>query len=431
VLSGEIRPWLYWSLNPSNPKSISSGGTISLSDRTAADPDGGGRFGITGKIVGFTSFTFVVYLAIGLPLAILPAYVHLRMGFSAALAGLVISVQYIATFLSRPWAGHISDHSGAKRAVIWGMAMCTGSGALLLAAALFHGTPWLSIVCLIASRLALGVGESLGSTGATLWGITSVGQEHTAKVISFNGICTYGAMAFGAPLGVVLETHFGLLSLGLLTMVVCGASVAFAMGKDAVPVIVGEHLPFQSVLGRVAPHGVGLALAGVGYSVLATFVTLFYASRHWDGAALCLTVFGVTFIVARLLFIRTIERFGGFPVAIVCLCVEAAGVLMLWLASTPWTAFAAAALTGFGFALVFPAIGVEAVRCVPERNRGTALGVYTGFSDVSFFLVGPTAGTVIGAFGYASAFLFALICVVTALGIVLVLARQHETASDL
>jgi len=229
----------------------------------------------------------------------------------------------------------------------------------------------------------------------------------------------------------VLETHFGLASLGLLTMAVCGASVLFAMGKHAVPVVAGEHLPFQSVLGRVAPHGIGLALGGVGYSVLATFVTLFYASRHWDGAALCLTAFGITFIAARLLFIHAIGRFGGYPVAVVCLTVEAAGVLMLWLAHSPWTAFAAAALTGFGFSLVFPAIGVEAVRRVPERNRGTALGVYTGFSDVSFFLVGPTAGTVIGAFGYASAFLFALICVLTALAIVLVLRRQRDPATDL
>ena len=74
----------------------------------------------------------------------------------------------------------------------------------------------------------------------------------------------------------------------------------------------GEHLPFAHVLGRVAPHGMGLALGGVSYSVLATFVTLFY-HRHWDGAALCLTAFGVGFIFVRVLFIKTISRFGGFP----------------------------------------------------------------------------------------------------------------------
>jgi MFS family permease len=386
--------------------------------------------GGTWQIVSFTYFTFVVYLAIGLPLAILPAYVHLRMGFSAAIAGLVISIQYIATFLSRPWAGRISDTAGAKISVLWGMGACTASGALLLAAAAFHRDPWLSVGSLITSRLVLGIGESLGSTGATLWGITAAGPQYTAKVISFNGVSTYGALALGAPLGVVMEGSWGLGSLGLVTVLVCGVSFVLAWGKRPVPVVVGEHLPFRSVLGRVTPYGMGLALGGVGYSVLATFVTLFYASRHWNGAALCLTAFGVAFIAARLLFIQAINRFGGFEVAMVCLVVESLGVLLLWRAASPWMALSGAALAGFGFSLVFPALGVEAVKRVPEHNRGTALGVYTVFADVSFFLVGPVAGAVIGWFGYRSVFLFALACVLASLGIVMVLAGKREIPAD-
>lgn len=384
---------------------------------------------LTRRIVSYVLFTFVVYLAIGLPLAVLPEYVHFRLGYSAALAGLIISIQYIATFLSRPWAGHISDHRGAKISVIWGMSMCTASGAFLLLAGLLHRAPWLSMASLVLSRLALGVGESLGSTGATLWGISSVGSEHTARVIAYNGICTYGAMALGAPLGVLMENSTGLGAIGVLTAVVCAASVFLAVCKRPVSVVHGEHLPFRSVLFRVAPHGIALALGGVGYSVLATFITLFYVSRHWTGAALCLTAFGIAFIAARLAFIHTIDRFGGFPVAITCMAVESLGVLALWRAHSPWTALVAASITGFGFALVFPAIGVEAVRRVPEKNRGTALGLYTGFSDVSFFLVGPSAGAVIGAFGYSSAFLFAFICVLVALAIVIVLAETAAVES--
>ncbi len=380
--------------------------------------------GNTWLILSFTSFTFICYLSIGLPLAILPPYVHLGLGYSAALAGLVISVQYIATFISRPLAGRISDHHGAKVSVLWGMGACTVSGALLLVAAMAHrGPAWLSLVILIASRLALGTGESLGSTGATLWGITATGHEHMAKVISYNGISTYGALALGAPLGVVLVQRWGLNSIGLLTMVICGASVLAAGAKAPVPVVPGKHLPFRDVALRVTPHGMGLALGGVGYSVLATFVTLFYAHRHWDGAALCLTSFGVAFIVARLAFIQTINRFGGFPVGITCLAIESLGVMLMWQSWSPWAAFTAAGITGFGFALVFPALGVEAVKRVPEFNRGTALGMYTGFSDVSFFLVGPTAGTLIGVYGYRSAFFFAWMCVLASLGIVLVLWR--------
>jgi MFS family permease len=386
--------------------------------RTSALSKGG-----TWHLISFVYFTFICYLSIGLPLAVLPPYVHLRMGYSAALAGLVISIQYIATLLSRPWAGRISDRAGAKVSVLWGMGACTTSGAMLVAAALLHAIPWLSFFFLILSRLVLGVGESLGSTGSTLWGITSAGPEYTAKVISFNGISTYGAMALGAPLGVILDQQWGLTSLGLLTILVGAVSLGLASIKSPVPVTPGEHLPFSHVLGRVAPHGMGLALGGVGYSVLATFITLFYASRHWGGAALCLTAFGVAFIAARLLFIQAINRFGGFPVAIACLSVESLGTILLWRAPSPLAALAGAALAGFGFSLVFPAIGVEAVKRVTESNRGTALGVYTAFADVSFFLTGPLAGAVIGFYGYASVFLFALASVVTALGIVIVLRK--------
>lgn len=379
-------------------------------------------------IVGYVYFTFVCYLSIGLPLAVLPAFVHLRMGMHAALAGLVISIQYIATFLSRPWAGRISDHAGARVSVLWGMAACTLSGALLVVAAGLHFSPSLTFAALILSRLALGVGESLGSTGATLWGITAAGPRHTARVISFNGVATYSGLALGAPLGVVLDQHWGLGSLGLLTTMLCAVSYAIALRKSPVPVTPGEHLPFRDVLGRIAPYGLALALGGIGYSVLATFVTLYYISRHWEpnSAALCLTAFGVAFITARLLFIQAINRFGGFAVSMVCLSVESLGVLLMWSAASPWMASCGAALTGFGFSLVFPALGVEAVKRVPIHNRGTALGVFTGFSDVSFFLVGPIAGAVIGVWGYRSAFLFALSSVLAALAFIVVLRQMQR-----
>lgn len=209
-------------------------------------------------------------------------------------------------------------------------------------------------------------------------------------------------------------------------MLIAGASFVIAFRKDPVPVTEGgEQLPFSRVLGRVAPHGMGLALGGIAFSVLATFIALFYASRHWNNAALCLTAFGLAFIAARVLLIHSITRFGGFPVAIASLLVEAVGMILLWLAAAPWMALTGASISGFGVSLIFPALGVEAVKHVPEYSRGTALGVYTAFADVSFFLTRPIAGAIIGVYGYPSAFLFALISVLAALGIVVVL-RQLE-----
>jgi MFS family permease len=158
----------------------------------------------------------------------------------------------------------------------------------------------------------------------------------------------------------------------MLTILIGAVSFAIARRKAPVSVEPGEELPFAHVLGRVAPHGMGLALGGVSYSVLATFVTLFYAHRGWSGAALCLTAFGLGFIAVRVFAIHTISHYGGFQVAIASLVTDAVGMILLWLAVSPWMAAIGAAVSGLGFSLVFPAIGVEAVKRVPEFNRLTA-----------------------------------------------------------
>lgn len=386
--------------------------------------------GSTRRIVGYVYFDFICYLSIGLPLAVLPPYVHLRMGYSAMLAGLAISIQYIATLSSRPWSGRICDRAGAKVAVLRGMAIITISGIVLVAASLLHAMPILSMAVLLLSRLLLGVGQSLSAIGAILWGIGATGSENTTKVITLNGIATYGGMALGAPIGVALNQRWDLSSIGVVTTILCAISYLLARRKSPVTVRPGDHLPFLHVLGHIAPHGAALALGGVGYSVLATFITLFYASRHWGGAAFCLTVFGATFVLTRMFFHRMIDYYGGFQVTMVCLALESAAMVLLWRASAPWMAFVGAALTGFGFSLVYPALGTETVACISESNRGSALAVFSGFADVSFFLTGPIAGAVIGAFGYASVFVYALACVMAALGIVVMLRFAQKHASS-
>ncbi|WP_244815321.1 MFS transporter [Caballeronia sp. Lep1P3] len=388
---------------------------MSSESRTAAAPKG--DFAVTLRIVSVVLYTFLCYLTIGIPLAVLPGFVHTDLGYGSVMAGAAISVQYFATLMSRPLAGRTADTLGPKKTVLYGLAACAGSGVLLLGSALAAQWHAVSLVLLIIARLVLGFGESWVGTGSITWGIGRVGVAHNAKVISWNGIATYGALAIGAPLGVAVDHSLGFGALAFIVIALAGIGYWLASRMASVPVVHGERMSYRSVFFRVLPYGFGLALGSAGFGSIATFITLFYAAHNWPNAALSLTVFGTTFVGARLLFANTIKAYGGFRVAIVSFALECAGLVMLWLSAEPTFALAGAALTGCGFALVFPALGVEAVGLVPPASRGAALSAYSVFLDLSLGLTGPLAGYVAGEFGYGSVFLFAALAAAAAVAL--------------
>ncbi|WP_323121760.1 MFS transporter [Burkholderia alba] len=392
-------------------------------------PTSSSAYATTLQIVSVVSFTFICYLTIGLPLAVLPGFVHDELGFSAIVAGAAISVQYFATLASRPLAGRFADTLGPKRTVLRGLVGCGISGVFLLVALLLARWPAASIALLVTSRLVLGVGESLVGTGAILWGIGRVGIANNARVISWNGIATYGALALGAPLGVAIAHALNPALIGVLAIALAAAGFYLARLIASVPVVHGERMSYASVFTRVLPHGLGLALGSAGFGSIATFIALYYAARHWPNAALSLTVFGTLFIGARLLFANTIKTYGGFRVAIVSFAFECAGLLLLWLAPVPHVALIGAALTGFGFALIFPALGVEAVALVPPASRGAALSAYSVFLDLSLGITGPLAGYVAGAFGYPQVFLFAAVAAASGVALSALLYRRQTRLS--
>ncbi|ROL69686.1 MFS transporter [Pseudomonas chlororaphis] len=379
---------------------------------------------ITLQIVSIVFYTFIAFICIGLPIAVLPGYVHEQLGFSAVVAGLVIGSQYLATLLSRPMAGRMSDNVGTKRAIIYGLLGILLSGLLTLLSTLLDSLPLLSLTVLIGGRLLLGVAQGLIGVGTISWCMGQVGAEHTARSISWNGIASYGAIAIGAPLGVVMVDTLGFASLGLALSLLAALALLLIRNKPSVPVVRGERLPFWAVFGRIAPFGVSLSLASIGYGTLTTFITLFYLDRGWVGAAYCLTMFGVCFICARLLFISSISRFGGFRAAIACMVIETLGLALLWLA--PSTAFAllGAGLTGVGLSLVYPALGVEAIKQVPSSSRGAGLSAYAVFFDLALAIAGPLMGAVALNLGYAWIFFCAALLSITGLGLTLLLKQR-------
>jgi MFS family permease len=392
---------------------------------TVAEPR---RFGVIGPILSTVAFTFFTYLTIGLSLAVLPGFVHSTLGFGAVVAGLSISMQYVATLISRARAGHMADTLGPKRAVLIGLVMCAVSGLLLMLGALAAALPALSLGLILVARLALGCAESCVGTGAIAWGMGQVGHQHTARVISWNGVATYGAIAAGAPLGVMIAHSFGFAAIGAVSLIVMVIAFPLARRKRATAAATGERASISSVAARVVPYGIGLALGSLGFGCIATFITLLYAAHDWTGAALTLSIFGVMFVGTRFVFGSMINRVGGYRVAMVSFAVEATGLAMLWLASDMRLASAGAAVAGLGFSLVFPSLGVEAVNRVPENSRGAAIGVFSAFLDVAMVAVGPLGGWIAAGMGFNSVYGFAALAAIAAVVLTLWLKKRAARA---
>ncbi|HBM09022.1 MAG TPA: MFS transporter, partial [Pseudomonas sp.] len=218
----------------------------------AAKPPANDTFFILSLVV----FNFISFISIGIPLASLPGYIHENLGFSTAIAGIVIGAQYLTTLLCRPLAGRLADERGAKKTVLIGMASGLLSGLLLLASALLESWPMASIAVMVGSRLILGFAQSLIGISAISWGISRLGAESTARMISWNGVAAYGGVGIGAPLGVFLTQSLGLWSLGVVTMALASTGLALAWRRGDAPLNPGKRLPFGKVLWKVAPPGI-------------------------------------------------------------------------------------------------------------------------------------------------------------------------------
>lgn len=381
--------------------------------------------GITEKsIFPVLLFNLVIYLCIGFPMAVIPIYVHNVLHYSAVMAGLAISIQYIATFATRPSAGKISDTTGPKTSVSYGLLIGCITGILVILSTTGIGSATLSLLILLLSRLALGWAESWTTTSVIVWNIHRAGANNTSRVISWNGITSYGGIALGATIGELLSgalgAQYGLMVVGgiiLAMSAICWFICRTYTAVKPTPTE-GPSLSFLKVMRMVMPHGSVLVCGSIGFSSIWSYMALYFSYEHWGGAAIGLFLFGVAFIFVRLIFGKQVPKRGGAIVTMISMAVEALGLLIICLIPNPIAADIGAFLTGAGFSLVFPGLGTLAVEHVGQEHKGTAVGCFALYFDIAVAISAPLLGFIIGHAGFRPLYLIAT--VIPIIGIVIV-----------
>jgi len=351
------------------------------------------------------TFVFMVYLNIGLAMPVLPLHVHQDLGFDTFVVGLVAGAPFAAAIFSRLLAGRFADRWGGRYAVVSGLALAIASGGFCLLSTASSRERVISLGVLVLGRLLLGAAESFIITGALSWGMGLLGPGHSGRTIAWVGAAIYAAYGAGAPMGTLLYHRHTFTGIAVVTTLLPLVTLPLVLSLPKAEPVKGDHVPFLDVARQVWQPGLALALSGVGFGAVTTFVSLLYVSRGWGSPWLCLTAMSVAFMAGRGLLGHLPDQRGGSRVAMVCLLLQAFGLFLVW--SAPWSgvALGGVILSGLGCSLVYPGLGAEVVRRTSHGARGTAMGTFTAFFDLSLGASAPALGWMAGRTGLASVFL--------------------------
>ena len=376
--------------------------------RTAASPS------VMRVLLPIMGVVLIEFLVIGLALPVLPLHVSRGLGFGAFVVGLVTGSQFIASLVSRVWAGYFADRKGPKNGVVAGLFAAAASGVLYLLS-LALPSPAASVSVVLLGRAVLGGAESFLITGAVSWGLALVGPQGAGRIIAWVGTAMFAALALGAPVGVMLYNTGGFGAVAIATALIPFATLLLLLRLPGVPPLTATPKgAFKSVAKAVWVPGVGAALSSIGFGAILAFASLLFANRGWSPVWLAFTAYAVALIAARLGLGHLPDMIGGARVALGSALIETAGLMLMWLAPGPLVAAVGAALTGFGYALVYPALGVEAVRRAPPQSRGLVMGIYTAFLDVALGFGTPALGLISGRLGLNTVFLASAMAVLGA-----------------
>ena len=361
--------------------------------------------------------TLAYFTAVGAITPTLPRYVEGPLGGGGVEVGAVIGAFALTAVLLRPMAGRLSDKRG-RRLLIIGGGLAVG---VAIAAYSFSE----SLPLLIFWRLLTGVGEAFFYVGAATVINDLAPDERRGEALSYFSLALFGGLAIGPISG---ETILDASSFTAVWIFAGGA----ALLAGAVGFIVPETRPADAgeVKGKLVHKAAILpgAVLGTNIWALATFssfMVLHALDIGMSGGRFVFALNSGVIIAIRLFGARLPDKLGAKRAGSSALITVMAGMLVMGLWAEPMGLYVGTFLYSIGHALAFPALMTLAISRAPASERGSVIGTFTAFFDLSFGIGAVSAGVIADAIGYRGAFVGAAFVAFGGLVLLLGAARNH------
>jgi len=355
---------------------------------------------ITAQFALIVASGLAYFLALAMLSPVIPRYVKGALGGGSVGVGVGVGTFAVGAVLVRPYAGRIGDRIGRRVLVVGGAFVVAVMTALY---GLVESLPWLAGV-----RLVAGVGEAAFFVGAATMITDLAPAERRGEAVSYWSVAVYGGLAFGPSLGeaVLGDGRYGATWVASALLALLAAALGLLTREVARPGApsgapgVSAHLLHRAALGP----GLALFLGLVGLAGFWAFMPLYVDDLGMSGSGGIFLLYGVLVLAVRIFGARLPDTLGSRSAgsAALVLCALGTGLMAAW--GTIAGLVVGTVLYAAGMSLLYPALLLLALSGVGDAERGSVVGTFSSFFDLSQGLGALICGAVVVFAGYRGAF---------------------------
>ena len=353
-------------------------------------------------------------------LSTFPFYIQ-QLGGTEAISGICAALFSLVAVLVRPFVGWWLDN-GARRVVL-----IVGLLGLTLAPAGYVAVPMLSVALMF--RMVHGAALSFSNSTTATVASDVICKPRFAEGMGFFGMATALASAIAPALGLELM-GFGFNALyGAAAAISVLALVLFLFIRAPRPQVKRRPLSWRALVNHDSlPATITMLVFMFTFGALENFVALYASANNLPSASVFFLIMAIMLLLVRVFLGRLVDEKGEAFFVYTGNAAMLIALLLLAFAPSAATFYLAAALAGYGFGGLEPALQSMAVHTASNESRGSANSTFLCGYDIGYGLGGGVAGALITAVGYAHTWALVSLACMASIAIYFFWARHSDTS---
>lgn len=374
-------------------------------------------------IIIINFFVFLNHLMI---LSTFPFFIS-YLGYSDSVSGLCATIFSLIAVICRPFIGWMLDNG--KRKVILLIGLC--GMALMPMGYLFVYTAFSSIILAIIFRMAHGCALACSNTSTSTIATDIIPHSRFCEGMGMFGMATALATAIAPSIGEILMQHSFYLLFFVATLIMIISLILFSILKTPTIPLTYKPLKIKELVEKNAlPASCVVLVFLFTYGSLENYILKFVSKESMItlSGGLYFTIMAVMLFLTRILIGKVADQKGEAIFVYTCnICMLIALFLIAFIPNNI-TFLLSAALSGYAFGGIEPALQSMAVSIASPQRRGAANSTFLCAYDMGIGLGGGIAGFLIDLTGYNH--MFAIIAIANILSILIYMAigRKHPSS---